>query len=283
MTTQTPDSDFDLLELVVVILENIRLLLVGPLLAALLALGVAIVNPQKYESVSVLSVAQYVEPEVLSGLAASANMQESVSRQLALPMPATREEALREWRELVRLTVDKKNKLVTLSTRADSAEQARRVNQTVLAELFRLTRPRGEAAAVLQAQLESEKTTLSSALALEAELARQIAKGGAIGDEKGRVYADVLQTKSRLMSSIGALQLKLAGLGTDDVVQSPTLPDRPISQKKSLTALLAALVTGFVLLLFVALRHSWTRVGARPDAAEKIRRMRRALGLRVPV
>jgi len=69
-------------------------------------------------------------------------------------------------------------------------------------------------------------------------------------------------------------------LSRDVVKQPPTLPTQPASRKKSLIAILAALGSGFVLLLFVFMRQAWKNAAADPEAALKQSQLKRALGFK---
>lgn len=50
-----PDNEIDLLDLLVVLAENLRLLVAGTVLAGLVGLAIAFALPKTYESTSILS------------------------------------------------------------------------------------------------------------------------------------------------------------------------------------------------------------------------------------
>lgn len=62
--------------------------------------------------------------------------------------------------------------------------------------------------------------------------------------------------------------------------QLPTLPTEPAAPKKSLIAVLAALGSGFVLLLWMFMRQAWKNAAQDPEAAEKQARSRAAMGFK---
>ena len=73
----------------------------------------------------------------------------------------------------------------------------------------------------------------------------------------------------------------MLGLQRDTVVkQTPTLPIDPIAPKKTLIAVVATLASGLALLLFVFARQALRNAAQDPDSAEKIVKIRKALGLR---
>jgi len=61
-------------------------------------------------------------------------------------------------------------------------------------------------------------------------------------------------------------------------LQAPSLPEKPVSQKKAMKATIAALATGFALLWFVFIRQGLRTAGADPESAAKLVAIRRALG-----
>jgi hypothetical protein len=76
------------------------------------------------------------------------------------------------------------------------------------------------------------------------------------------------------------LNLKLLGFGEEMIAQSPSLPERPISQKRALVTILAGLASGMALLLLVFIRSGWRSATQNPEDAGKIQRIRQSLGLK---
>ena len=57
MTSQDLDNDeISLLDLALTVAENLRLLIIGPIAAGLIALGVSSLPPKTFESVAILNV-----------------------------------------------------------------------------------------------------------------------------------------------------------------------------------------------------------------------------------
>ena len=279
------DKEIDILDLFVVIADNLKLLVFVPFVLGLLVLGLGYALPKTYESVSVLSTDQVnqvnqVNSSVVTGLVLSADLLAVVAQKTNLASTISKEETLRQLREMIKVSVGKQDKLVTLTTQGKTPESARQFNQVVLDQLFILSRPRGEQAAALQFQLDSEKTSLAAVIALESTLAKQLASGKALSEAQGRVYADALQSKSRLSTNIAQFQLRQAGLSTNDLVQAPSLPETSIKPQKAKTSILAALGGGFVLLVFVFIRQALRSADTNPETAYKLQRIRQGFLMR---
>ena len=245
----------------------------------LLALAGAYAWPKTYESVSVLSTDD-VNPAVVGSWATSGDLLAPVLKELGLFTDKSREDAVRLAREIVVVTVGKQDKLVTLTTAGETPESARQLNQRVLDQLVQFSRPAGPQKTALQFQLETEKASLAAAVALENELGKRLVADKLVTEAQSRVFSDLLRAKTALLTNVAQLQLRLEGLSASNVVQAPSVPERPVKPKKALVASAAALLSAFALLVFVFVRQSLRNAGADPATASKLKRIRRGVGLR---
>jgi LPS O-antigen subunit length determinant protein (WzzB/FepE family) len=271
--------EIDLLDLLVVAAENARLLILIPLIMGLLALAGAYAWPKTYESVSVLSTDD-VNPAVVGSWATSGDLLAPVLKELGLFMDKSREDAVRLAREIVIVTVGKQDKLVTLTTSGETPESARQLNQRVLDQLVQFSRPAGPQKTALQFQLDTEKASLVAAVALEKELGKRLVADKLVTEAQSRVFSDLLRAKTALLTNVAQLQLRLEGLSASNVVQAPSLPERPVKPKKVLVAVAAALSAAVALLVFVFARQALRNADSDPATAGKLQRIRRGLGLR---
>ncbi len=85
--------------------------------------------------------------------------------------------------------------------------------------------------------------------------------------------------QARYLADVLNIPRILQGLTRDIVMQPPTLPTQPVAQKKGLTAVLAALGGGFVLLLWVFIRQAWKSAAQDPQKAEKQAKLLAAIRL----
>jgi uncharacterized protein involved in exopolysaccharide biosynthesis len=276
------DDEIDLLDLLVTIVENIKLLVLGPLVAGLLALGVSFTLPNTFESKAVINAnKEGVDPNVLVSMATTAAMLEPVRQQVGFEPNLSAESALNALRESIKVTLGKGDKFITIIVTAPSAELAQRTNQVMLAELFKQTQPRGDDLTRLSARLQFEKETLAKMLSLEQDLITFI-KSGKESDLVSATYANVSSTKGSHFAMIQSLESQIEGLGKNALVQPATLPENSLSNKEAITATISALATGFALLLFVFVRQALRNAGGNAEAAEKLARIRRGFGFKSP-
>lgn len=290
-TPAQADDEIDLLDLLVTIAESWKLLVLGPLVAGLLALGMTFTLPQSFQSQAVINSGfevrskdgqtdfSGVRPELLVAMARTAAVLEPVRLQVGFMPEAATELALNELRQSIQASVGRADKLVTITVNAPSAEQAQRTNQALLVELFKQSQPRGADLARLNAKLQFEKEALSKALNLEQELIA-IIKSGKESDLLSATYVNVSGIKGTHFDTIQSLEAQIEGLPQTALVQPATLPEKPVSNKKALMAIVTALATGFALLVFVFIRKAFFNASANPESAAKLVSIRRALGIR---
>jgi uncharacterized protein involved in exopolysaccharide biosynthesis len=276
------DDEIDLLDLLVTIAENIKLLVLGPLVAGLLALGVSFTLPNTFESKAVINAnKEGVDPNVLVSMATTALVLESVRQQIGFQPDLPPESALDAIRGSIKVTLGKGDKLITIIVTAPSAELAQRTNQAMLAELFKQSQPRGAGLERLSARLQFEKETLAKVLSLEQDLIAFI-KSGKESDLVSATYANLSSSKVSHFATIQSLEAQIEGLGQNALFQPATLPERPLSNKKAMVATISALAAGFALLLFVFVRQAWRNAGVNAEAADKLARIRRGFGFKSP-
>jgi LPS O-antigen subunit length determinant protein (WzzB/FepE family) len=280
---QVADDEIDLLDLLVTVADNIKLLVLGPIVVGLAALGVGYTLPQTFQSTSLLAVEKSVSSlnaNVVTTLATTAAVLDPVAQQLGLlDQGLSIDQARSRLQGQVVASVGRNDKLLNITTTATQPQQAQLLNQLVVQQVFEQTRPRGAELARLQAQLAQEQTSYATSTQLEQTLAKLLASGKA-QDKTSETYATLLAANSARLFTIQTLEAQLAGLQPSDMVQPATLPEQAIKPKKSLIAVVAALATGFALLLFVFVRQALRNSGTNPESAAKLARIRRALGLR---
>lgn len=271
----------DLLDLLVTLAENWKLLVFGPLIAGIAAFGIGFAIPKTYESSSSVQVeragSSFTAPMAAS-LAMSADVLKQIAPVAGLDDGLTAEEIYKKLSKRIKVSVGKQDKLLTIEAQAQSPEASQKLNQALLDTLFPLSKPRGLEKKQLEVQLDSEKARLQEALKLEHDTAANIASGKSVNEATSRLYGELLTANSNRQKGILDMERRLEGLDKDDVIQMPTLPEQSIKPKKSLLAIGGAIAMGFALLLFVFIRQAVrTAKESSPEQAEKLARIRNAM------
>ena len=272
------DDEISLLDLLVTVSENIKLLILGPLAAGLCALGVSFALPASYESVAIL-------PSDISSTLRLAAVLDSVVVSQGLATGKTVEQARLALDRRIKTAVGKQDKLMTLTVTGDSPVQAQATAKALLERGFEQMRPRGSNKTRLELQLAQARQRLEDAHKAATGLLGLLERGykpdisalKAVGTEIPRGYADLLLFVTSSQAAVVALELQLEGMTNEQLLQAPSLPEKPVSSKKAMIATVAALGTGFALLLWVFVRSSLRAAGADPQSAAKLAAIRRAL------
>jgi capsular polysaccharide biosynthesis protein len=269
MTPHDLDNDeISLLDLVLTVAENLRLLIIGPIAAGLIALGVSSLLPKTFESVAILNVVD--QPEKVASFATTAAVLDPVAELLGLTKSATKDAARAALRGRVSMAVGRKDGLLTLTTKGKSGEAAQALANAVLAQLFVAVAPKGQDVIELEKSLALARSLYannklvierSSALmgAAKSENAVNAVNAGLQG------YAELIALQQSLAIQIANDERSLRGLSDANVAQPPILPTQHVAPKRSLISVLAALATGFALLLFVFIRKALANAAVGED------------------
>jgi capsular polysaccharide biosynthesis protein len=257
----TEDNDeISLVDLALTVAENLRLLIIGPIAAGLIALGVSSLLPKTFESVAILNVND--QHEKVASLATSAAVLDPVAEQLGLTKSATKDAARAELHGRVSMAVGRKDGLLTLTAKGESGEEAQALANAVLAQLFVAVAPKGQDAVDLENSLALARSLYANnQLVIE----RSSALMGAAKSENAvnavnavnaglQGYAELIALQQSLAIQIANDERSLRGLSDANLAQPPILPTQHVAPKRSLISVLAALATGFALLLFVFIR-----------------------------
>lgn len=285
--SQLPSSDADdtlnLIDLMVVVAENIKLLLLGTIFIGLVAWGATFLLPPRYESESWLrldngvaeaSAAYFDSTDVLIPLLAKTPWVRG--------RESDAEGAVERLRDDIHASYSKTDRVLRVRVLAPSPEQARQLN-TDLIEAFRVfTLPRGKELEQLQQQAERARGSLKELGLILDRLAQNMDKvtPGTEGDNVARAYINLFEQRAIREKALQDLDRKLTGFGSEVFVQSPNLPAQPAKPDKALIVLASTLMGGLGLLLFVFVRHGWRHASLHEDSAHKIQRICQSLGAR---
>lgn len=292
-------NEMGLLDQLIVVAENIRLLILVPLAVGLLALGAAFAVPKSYVSQAMLSMPMpmpmpmppttavppmttitsaqaalmMVSPQVLDAVIAALNLSEGRSVEVA------REKLLGQ----VKVAAGKDG-MVRLDVTAPSPVQAQAIANAVVDSWLKSAVPGEQERAMLETRLAHATSALDSLNRIMTRLADSDApaqkKFAGMG-ELGASLITVADLQARYLGEVFAITRQLKGLSREDVLkQAPTLPSDTVGPRKSVIVVLSMLTSGFVLLLWVFMRQAWRNVAQDPLGAQKQARLRAALGFK---
>lgn len=274
----TTAEEVSLLDLLVTLAENARLLVIVPLLVGLCALALGFVLPQTFQSVAVLQAEQ-----ATASLMTTAAVLDPVAAGLGIDKEDGVEGTRRTLRENIKVAVGRNDKLLTLTVSAPTPEQAQATANALLQQTYLQSRPKGSVGKRLAGQLAEAQGRLKNAESAAAGMLKRLetsAVSAPGGSEMARGYADLLTAAAAAQGQVSALETQLEGLSEAQLVQAPTLPKKASQPKKARMAMGATLGTGLLLLLFIFVRQALRTTATDAEAAGKLARIRRALGLK---
>jgi uncharacterized protein involved in exopolysaccharide biosynthesis len=280
-----PDDEIDLLDLLVTVAENIKLLILGPLLAGVLAFGVVSVLPATYESGFTLQGQKKVGSLELF-TPAQVNQLVTSPAVLADAAKTLQSSGHGDWAALlqsgaVSTQVPRNTTHVQVTVKTQDPQAAQAVAQALLKASLVNSHVTGEAKAKIEAELQKDQQSLDQARKMEARLSQNLNDKDGMPDLKLlQTYQSWIGTVGSIVGRIEANQNRLLGLEDADVVAQPSLPSAPTSPKLKSVLAISVLATGFALLLFVFVRQALRNAGKNPESAAKLARIRQALGWR---
>lgn len=270
-------EDSGLLDVLVLLAENIRLIIILPLVIGTIALGVSFFLPQTFQSVAVLQADQ-----ATASLMIAAPVLDPVIGALGLAKKGTLEESRIELRDRIKVVVGRADKLLTLTVSARTALQAQAIANSLIQKTFEESRPKASVLARLKIQLNEAQVRLKNAQDASVGVLKRLESNSSVatGVELAKGYADLLGATGVAQSQVLALEAQIEGLSAAQLVQSPTLPERASQPKKSLIAIGATLAAGLVLLLFIFMRNVFRKSTVSENTSAKLMRIRKSVGLK---
>ena len=278
MQVNVENNQVSLIDLLLVIAENIKLLVLGPLAIGVIALLAGFALPQSFTSQAILAsappqaVTMMTSPLVLDPVIKILNFADGISIEAARAKLAGQIKA-----------VIGKDALLRLDVTAKTPIEAQKNANLIIDAYLKSTAPGELDRADLEKRLTYAKTSLDSVR----KLIERITSNGAgilnkpitLG-EAGTSVVALGELQARYLGEVLSIPRTIQGLSRDAVIQPPTLPTEAVAPKKGLIAILATLAGGFVLLMWVFVRKAWGNARQDPMSAMKLARLRAALGFK---
>jgi capsular polysaccharide biosynthesis protein len=260
------EDEISLLDILQVVADNLRLLVIGPFLAGLLALAGASFWPKTYESTAILRADQTTASVMLS-----AAVLDPIARNMGYATTMSTDEARVKLAQQIKASINAKDKLLTLTVQANSPQVAQALAQAVLQQTYSQSQPRDSEKLRLQKQLVQAQAREKEATQTAQLLARKLDEaGGAGASEVAQGYAQMIGVVKDSQNIQAEIEQKLQGLDASALVQDPTLPTKHVTPKLNLICIMTALTTGFALLLFVFIRQALRKASQDNEYAQKL-------------
>jgi uncharacterized protein involved in exopolysaccharide biosynthesis len=272
------EDDISLLDLLQTMAENLRLLVIGPIVVGLLALAGASLWPKTYESTAILKAEQ-----VTASLMLSAAVLDPIAANLGYTPKLNQDEARDKLKSEIKASFNAKDKLLTLTTQADTPQAAQALAKAVLQQTYAQSQPRDSEKLRLQKQMAQAQAREKEATQTAQLLGRKMDGGATAGaSEVAQGYAQMVGVVKESQAAQLDIERQLQGLDDSALLQEATLPTKHTAPKRGLVTIMATLAAGFALLLFVFIRQALRNASQDAESAQKISAIqaawRKALG-----
>lgn len=277
------ENGIDLFDVLLVIARNLKLLILGPLLVGLLALGIGYALPQSFTSHTYLNLG--ASATAVEAMMRSPAVLDVVLKQYPSSFEVTdraRDELTKKFRFGSDLTGSKAGAGVTkLEMEDESPARAQRLANTLIDAWLATTKPQPESELELTRRLKLSQDALETVSQLLKQMASETTKliMPNVQFELATPTIQLLQLRNGYVDAMVAIEMQLRGQTRDVVASPPSLPTEATRPNKSLIAVVAALGTGFALLLWVFMRQAWKNAAQDPETHKKQVRLRAALGI----
>ena len=271
------DDEISLLDILVTLAESWKLLVFGPLAAAVLAGALSFLWPKTFESTAVVRL---TEAEVAVVGTAPVLDQLIVKFDLLPEFDGNQDDARAYLAKKITGKFDKKKGLSIISVIAATPERAQIMNAAAISALQLELLPKGKDKDKLEQVIRSNEDIIAKYADAVERMKRLISKQG----QNDALLEAVIKHFVTLNAEVAHKELENIELrkslivkGSEVYVQLPSLPQQKKSPKLSIVVLLALLASGFTLLLFVFIRKAWRSACQDEDAAAKIKKIKFAL------
>lgn len=243
---------FTLIDLLLVIVENLRLLVIGPVVVGLIVFLITSIWPKTYESTAILK-AEQITASIIDSAAVLDPIAKSLGYTPAMPL----EDARLKLKEQIQGRFSPKDKLITVTTKAHTPQASQALNLSVLQQVFAQSKPRDSEKARLEKQLEQAKAREKEASQSAQLMGKKLENTGNPGaSEVAQGYAQMLRVVQESQATQSSIEQLLNGLDASALVQEATLPTKHSEPKRGLSTVLAVQAAGFLLLIWVFVRNS---------------------------
>jgi hypothetical protein len=256
----TTKSAFSLEALGATILENLKLLLIGPVIAGIVAFGSASFLPKWYTSAVYLRIDETVA-RTADALMRSTPVLDKILGDLKTPQDMI-ESRRRDFDENRRIVVapgeiQKTSNLFRMEYSDGDPQVAQKVNSLFLDAWLASTKPPPDRMRAIEAEIERRELLTKSITQLIDRLQKDAPSlvAQSLQGELATPIAKLIETRDENLGKIIFLKDSLNGVSRDVVFGAPSLPESPSWPRKRMIALLAGFVTGLLLLMFVIVRR----------------------------
>jgi uncharacterized protein involved in exopolysaccharide biosynthesis len=245
--------------------ENLKLLVLGPILAAIVAFAVTSGLPKWYTSVAYLALDEAGARTADARMRSSPVLDKVLSEYNA---PRSTLEGRRRFLEDNRRLgvaageTQRTSNLFRLEYSDKSPQIAQKVNTLFIEAWLESTRPRADLRATTEAEIERTDTQAKSISQLIDRLQKDAPSllAQSLQGELATPILGLITKRDQNLAQLITLRNSLNGMSRDVVFGKPDLPEEPSWPRRGMITILAGFLAGLLLLIFVLVRRFWPTV-----------------------
>jgi uncharacterized protein involved in exopolysaccharide biosynthesis len=245
--------------------ENLKLLVLGPILAALVAFAVTSGLPKWYTSVAYLALDE-AGARTADARMRSSPVLDKVLSEYNAPR-GTLEGRRRFLEDNRRLGVaagetQRTSNLFRLEYSDKSPQIAQKVNTLFIEAWLESTKPRPDLRSTIEAEIERTDTQAKSISQLIDRLQKDAPSllAQSLQGELATPILGLITKRDQNLAQLITLRNSLNGMSRDVVFGKPDLPEEPSWPRRGMITILAGFLAGLLLLIFVLVRRFWPTV-----------------------
>lgn len=271
------DDEISLLDILVTLAESWKLLVFGPLAAAVLAGALSFLWPKTFESTAIVRL---TEAEVALVGAAPVLDPLIVKFDLLPEFDGNRDDARAYLAKKITGKFDKKTGLSTITAIAATPERAQAMGAAAIDALLLELLPKGKNKDQVEQTISSNEGIIANNTDAVEQLKKQMGKQGQSDTGLEVVmkhYATLTAEVARKELENIELRKSLTVKGAEVFVQQPGLSQRKASPKIGLSMVLASLISIIALIVFVFICKAWRVLKQNSDSANKVEQIKKYL------
>lgn len=249
-------------EAIAIFASHYLLLLVGPIVAGLLAYGVSSFFPAKYVSVAYLRMVPSTAPMFVGMVTSPTIVNKVLSKYPNLPEAV--EQRARFVSQRIGLTDTEPSgdrqstHLFVFDFTHDDPHMAQEINAALIDAWIETTLPGPVERANLERELDRLKITAAANSALIERLQKEapsLVAPNSMSSEIATLISSLITKRDQSLEAIGKIEDKLAGVPPDIIVSAPNLPSESARSRKGFAFLAAALALPVILAILLFVRR----------------------------
>lgn len=267
INTEVDSSEFTLIDLLQVMAENLRLLIIGPIIAGILVFTAVSFMPKTYSSLVILKA-----DEQTAAIVKTAAVLDPVVLSLGVNPKIDADTARKKLSDSIQSWFSSKDKLLTITSKSYSPEAAQKINNLILEQIYLQSVPKTSEKTRLEQLLAQAKELEASSKIIQQILAEKLQKSSPdVIANLAQAYGEVSRVVQQSQEQQSTLNQSLKGLDSSAIVQEATRPTKHLETKTTLVTFFSGIMTLLFLIAVIFIKKAFHLIGLEKKSVEKIK------------